>query len=92
MERMPCGSLAANAVFFRIGVISYNLYLGFRGLCGSEYAGSQVQTMRWRIFNTAGKIVRHAGQVILKVAANLRAAFAELRQRCWEIHTEAITA
>ena len=26
MERMPCGQFKANAVFFRIGVIAYNLY------------------------------------------------------------------
>jgi len=26
MERMPCGELEANAVFFRIGVLAYNLF------------------------------------------------------------------
>lgn len=92
MERMPCGSFAANAVFFRLGIIAYNLYIGFRSLCGSQYAKSQVQTIRWRIFNTAGKIVRHAGQVFLKVAAELRTVFAEMRQRCCEFCTEAIAA
>ncbi|MCK4468404.1 MAG: hypothetical protein KAU60_08635, partial [Desulfobacterales bacterium] len=25
MERMPCGQAGANAVFFRIGAISYNI-------------------------------------------------------------------
>jgi hypothetical protein len=30
MEYMPCGSFQANAVFFAIGVLTYNLYLGFR--------------------------------------------------------------
>jgi hypothetical protein len=27
MEYMPCGSIRANAVFFAIGVLTYNLYL-----------------------------------------------------------------
>lgn len=32
MEHMPCGTLSANAVFFAIGVLTYNLYCGFRSL------------------------------------------------------------
>lgn len=27
MERMPCGQTEANAVFFRLGVIAYNLFM-----------------------------------------------------------------
>jgi hypothetical protein len=30
MEYMPCGSFRANAAFFSIGALTYNLYLGFR--------------------------------------------------------------
>ena len=30
MEYMPCGSFHANAVFFAIGALTYNPYLGFR--------------------------------------------------------------
>ena len=26
LERMPCGTFKANAVFFRLGIIAYNLY------------------------------------------------------------------
>jgi hypothetical protein len=32
MERMPCGQTEANAIFFRIGVIAYNLFIGFKRL------------------------------------------------------------
>jgi hypothetical protein len=32
MQRMPCGQRHANAVFFRIGVIPYNLFIGFKRL------------------------------------------------------------
>jgi hypothetical protein len=32
LDRMPCGQFEANAVFFRIGVIAYNLFLGFKRL------------------------------------------------------------
>ena len=30
MEYVPCGSFQANAVFFAVGALTYNLYLGFR--------------------------------------------------------------
>jgi hypothetical protein len=51
MEHMPCGTLEANAVFFAIGVLTDNLYLGFRGAAlGSGWEHAQVQTM-WRLFS-----------------------------------------
>jgi hypothetical protein len=59
MEYMPCGSFQANAVFFAIGV-AYNLYLGFLSdALGGGWERSQVQTVRWRLFQTAGKILCH---------------------------------
>jgi len=39
MERMPCGQTHANAVYFRIGVIAYNLFVGFKRLsCPESWA------------------------------------------------------
>jgi len=33
---VPCGQSYANAVFFRIGVIAYNLFIGFKRLSCPE--------------------------------------------------------
>ena len=41
MERMPCDSFKANAMFFRTGVLAYNLYVLFRS---EASAGELVQT------------------------------------------------
>jgi hypothetical protein len=83
MEYMPCGSFQANAVFFSIGVLTYNLYLGFRtDALGSGWERSQVQTVRWRLFQTAGKIVRHGRQMVLKISAAVLEMFAAIRERC----------
>src|SRR4030065_1528170 len=41
MERMPCGQTHANAVFFRIGVLAYNLFIGFKRLSCPESWGKQ---------------------------------------------------
>jgi hypothetical protein len=83
MEHMPCGTFSANAVFFAIGVLTYNLYCGFRRLAlGQDWQRAQVQTVRWRLFQTAGRIVRHGRQVFLKINAALLEVFTAIRERC----------
>jgi hypothetical protein len=83
MEYMPCGTFQANATFFAIGVLTYNLYLGFRSVAlGKEWERTQVQTVRWRLFQTAGKIVRHGRQMFLKINSAMLAMFTAIRERC----------
>lgn len=68
MERMPCGTKEANAVFFRIGVLAYNLFVLFRDWAfPGEMQKHQVGTIRWRFYEVAGKVVTHAGSLFLKV-------------------------
>ena len=88
MERMPCGQCEANAMFFRIGTLAYNLFRLFTltTLCPSWHR-HQVQTLRCRLYQTAGKIVFHGGQVFLKVRRGLCRLFADIRLRIWEVAT-----
>ena len=59
MERMPCGQFSANAVFFRIGAITHNLFVLFKAVTLNEsWQRHQVQTVRWRLLHQAGKVVR----------------------------------
>jgi len=89
MEYMPCGSFHANAVFFAIGALTYNLYLGFRAQAlGNGWEHSQVQTVRWRLFQTAGKIVRHGRQMFLKISTAMLDMFTAIRERCARIMWE----
>ena len=86
---MPCGSFRPNAVFFSIGALTYNLYLGFRShALGSRWEHSQAQAVRWRLFQTAGKIVRHGRQVFLKISAAMLDAFAAIRECCARVMRE----
>jgi hypothetical protein len=88
MERMPCGQREANAMFFRIGVLAYNLFRLFilKALSFSWHR-HQVQTVRWRLYQIAGKIVFHGGQVFLKVRRGLCLLFGDIRFRIWEFTT-----
>ena len=89
MDTMPCGTFPANAVFFSIGALTYNLYLGFRSdALGSGWERSQVQTVRWQLFQTAGKVVRHGRQVFLKISATMLDIFTAIRERCARIMRE----
>lgn len=72
MERMPCGQTEANAVFFRIGVIAYNLFIGFKRLsCPELWLKHTIATFRWKMIQVAGRIVKHSGSIFLKLAVDL---------------------
>jgi len=62
MERMPCGQYEANPVFFRIGVLAYSLFrLCILNTLATSWHRHQVQNVRWRLCQIAGKIVTHGG-------------------------------
>ena len=85
MERMPCGQLKANAVFFRIGVLAYNLGRLFTlKVLKKEWWCHQVQTLRWKLFGTSGKVIYHGRSIYLKVSRVLERLFARIRRRSWE--------
>lgn len=88
MERMPCGESWANAVFFRIGVIAYNLFIGFKRLsCPESWAHHTIATLRWKMVQVAGRIIHHAGQVFLSLVADAGTLelFRQIRRRCFEL-------
>ncbi len=87
-ERMPCGQFSANAVFFRIGVIAYNLFIGFKRLsCPEALRHHTIATFRWKLIQVAGRIVRHAGRVILKLVVDAQTLwhFEWIRRQCFEL-------
>jgi hypothetical protein len=88
MERMPCGQSHANAVFFRIGVLAYNLFIGFKRLCCPEaWVKQTIATFRWKMVQVAGRIVRHAGEIVLKLMVDLGKLelFRGIRKKSYEL-------
>jgi len=88
MERMPCGQSYANAVFFRIGVIPYNLFIGFKRLsCPESWMKHTIATFRWKMVQVAGRIVKHAGEVVLKLMIDLEKLelFQGIRKKSFEL-------
>jgi len=73
MDYMPCGTVEANSVFFRLGVIAYNLFIGFKRLaCPEGWKRYTIGTFRWRLLQIAGRIVKHSGAIILRILQTWR--------------------
>ena len=88
MERMPCGQTYANAVFFRIGILAYNLFIGFKRLsCPGSWMKQTIATFRWKIVQVAGRIVKHAGKTVLKLMTDLEKLelFKGIRRKSFEL-------
>ena len=72
MEWMPCGETYANAVFFRIGVIAYNLFQAMKQLSLPVWwRKATIETVRWKLYQIAGRLVYHARRILLKLAASV---------------------
>ena len=85
---MPCGESYANAVFFRTGVIAYNLFIAMKLLAlPSWYHSFTIQTVRWRLYHVAGAVVRHAHQLLLRLRTSRDKImlFSKFRLRCYEL-------
>ena len=88
MERMPCGQFEGNSVFFRIGVLAYNIFrLFLLKTLSVTWHKHQIHRLRWRLYQIAGKVVFHGGQVFLKVNRRFSQLFFDIRLRIWEFFT-----
>jgi hypothetical protein len=68
MERLPCGNFGANAMYFRIGVLAYNLIAAMKALVLPKACQTQtIATMRWLWIQTPAKLIYHGRQWILKL-------------------------
>jgi len=88
LDRLPCGQGFANAVFFRIGLIAYNLFLGFKRLsCPNSWWQHTIVTFRWKLIQVAGRIVHHGRRMILRLALDREKLilFRQIRRRCFEL-------
>jgi len=88
MEWMPCGETYANAVFFRIGVIAYNLFQALKLLgLPAWWRTATIGTVRWKLYQVAARLVYHARQVLLKLVTSLEKInlFRQVCYRCLQM-------
>jgi len=71
-DTLPCSSFDANALYFLISALSYNLFALMRQLLPEELASHRVTTLRWRLYAIAAKVVKTGRQYFVKVRADHR--------------------
>ncbi len=73
LESVPCGQFHANALYFSIGILAYNLLQIVKLLAlPPENHKQSVKTLRYQLIHLAGKIVFHSRYVILRLVAPTR--------------------
>jgi hypothetical protein len=83
---MPCSRFQANAAWFRLNVLTYNLISAMKQLAlPAEMEKVRPVTLRYRFLNLAGKIVQHARQLILKLpwTDDVFKVYRQAREKLW---------
>jgi len=66
---LPCGRFGANAAWFRLAVMTHNVLTALKRLAlPPELLAARPKRLRFLIFHTPGRLVRHARRMILKLA------------------------
>jgi len=82
MDYAPCRSLAADAVYFEIGVLAHKLAVVVKRLVlGGDWVTRTIASLRWRLLQIAGKVVRHGRRLILRVHESYFGLFRTVRER-----------
>ena len=84
MSYLPSSNLQANAFYFYIGTLAYNLFLLFKQILDSNLQKHTVKTIRYKLYNIAGKVISHARERILKVNEEFMQLLQKIRFRAYE--------
>jgi hypothetical protein len=69
MEQMTSGDFLANALWFSIGVLVYNLTQAQKLLfLSADWKTKTIATLRWQLIEVAGRLVRHGRRLVLRLA------------------------
>ena len=71
-DTLPCSDFNANALYFLISALSYNLFALMRQLLPEELAHHRAMTVRWRLYAMAAKVVKTGRQLFVKLKENHR--------------------
>lgn len=85
MESLPSGDFGANAFWFALGVLTYNMFvLQKELLLPKEYRPKTIGTLRWALIEIAGKVVRHGRMLWLLLATTWQKVeiYCDMRKGC----------
>ncbi len=66
LDYLPCGEYTANAVWFGIGILAYNLFIASKlYLFPMGWLKKTIGSVRWQFIQMAGRIIRRSRDVIM---------------------------
>lgn len=72
---LPSGKFGANAAWFRLNALTYNLLTALKRLTlPGDLRTARPKRLRFLLFNTVGKVVAHARRTLLRLSAALQHA------------------
>ena len=66
-ETLPCSDFNANALYFLITALSYNVSALLRELLPAALSRHRITTIRWRLYGMAAKVVKTGRQLFVKL-------------------------
>lgn len=68
----PCGRFGANAAWFRLSLLTYNVLSAMKSLAlPSQLSNARPKRLRFSLFIIAGQIISSGGKLILRIAAEI---------------------
>ncbi len=72
---LPSGKFGANAAWFRLTVLTYNLLTALKRLTlPGDFRTARPKRLRFLLFNTVGKVVHHARRTLLRLTGAVQHA------------------
>lgn len=88
MDYLPSSDFISNALYFQIGTLAYNLFILFKQILDSSLQRHTVKTIRYKLYNIAGKVIIHSRKTILKVNEEFVEILRRIRKKAYEISIE----
>jgi hypothetical protein len=80
----PCGRFGANAAWFRLSLLAYNILSAMKSLVlPASLSAARPKRLRFALFTMAGRLISHAGKLVLQIskAAERLAGLLEARRQ-----------
>ena len=85
MRYLPTSNFEANAFYFQIGTLAYNLFVLFKETLQQSWQRHTIQTIRYKLYNIAGKVITHARETILKINEQFVEILNSIRKKSYEV-------
>lgn len=88
LSYLPTSDFMANAFYFQIGVMAYNIFILFSKMLEKSWQRHTVATIRYKLYRLAGKLVKHGRQLILKVGSEYIETLKAIRLKIAQVMLE----